>query len=141
MYKAFGQKYRTFMHWYNTDCYFVDFKSWKQSRKELVVVGIFLKMKTRLAIQRRWFANDGSNFARFSKEQNYDKYKDIEAIRHSDIFTAVMMIVSDLARMPIRVTVNGQINYSDRIVNLLVTRLMKRRTKRTQDSRQPSCQW
>ncbi len=50
------------------------------------------------------------------------QYKDIEAIRHSDIFTAVMMIASDLARMPIRVTVNGQINYSDRIVNLLNTR-------------------
>ncbi|MGT0185981.1 hypothetical protein ACVNP0_09645 [Staphylococcus aureus] len=33
-----------------------------------------------------------------------------------------MMIASDLARMPIRVTVNGQINYSDRIVNLLNTR-------------------
>ncbi|SUK32888.1 phi PVL orf 3-like protein [Staphylococcus aureus] len=27
VYKAFGSKYRTFMHWYNTDCYFVDFKS------------------------------------------------------------------------------------------------------------------
>lgn len=35
------------MHWYNTDCYFVDFKSRKQSRKELVVVGIFYKNEKR----------------------------------------------------------------------------------------------
>ncbi|EGQ2725065.1 phage portal protein, partial [Staphylococcus pseudintermedius] len=36
-------------------------------------------------------------------------YTDVEAIRHSDIFTAVMMIASDLARMPIRLTNNGEI--------------------------------
>ncbi|HDA2421970.1 TPA: phage portal protein, partial [Staphylococcus aureus] len=50
------------------------------------------------------------------------EYKDVEAIKHSDIFTAVMMIASDLARMPIRLTVNGQIDYSDRVINLLNTR-------------------
>lgn len=50
------------------------------------------------------------------------QYTDVEAIKHSDIFTAVMMIASDLARMPIRLNVNGQIDYSNKVVHLLNTR-------------------
>ncbi|MGV3043376.1 phage portal protein [Staphylococcus rostri] len=46
-------------------------------------------------------------------------YDSVEAIKHSDIFTAVMMIASDLARMPIRLTVNGQIDFSNKLTNLL----------------------
>ncbi|MCO4363291.1 phage portal protein, partial [Staphylococcus agnetis] len=53
---------------------------------------------------------------------NLRQYTPVEAIKHSDIFTAVMMIASDLARMPIRLNVNGQIDYSNKIVNLLNTR-------------------
>ncbi|RYR96027.1 phage portal protein, partial [Staphylococcus pseudintermedius] len=41
-------------------------------------------------------------------------YTDVEAIRHSDIFTAVMMIASDLARMPIRLTNNGEIDFNNK---------------------------
>ena len=43
------------------------------------------------------------------------EYEGIEAIKHSDIFTAVMMIASDLARMPIRLISNGQIDYGTRL--------------------------
>lgn len=50
------------------------------------------------------------------------EYEGIEAIKHSDIFTAVMMIASDLARMPIRLISNGQIDYGNKIVNLLNNR-------------------
>lgn len=46
-------------------------------------------------------------------------YTDVEAIRHSDIFTAVMMIASDLARMPIRLTNNGEIDFNNKITKLL----------------------
>ncbi|MCP6646209.1 phage portal protein, partial [Klebsiella pneumoniae] len=46
----------------------------------------------------------------------------VDAIKHSDVFTAVTMIASDLARMPIRLMENREIDYNNRITHLLNTR-------------------
>ncbi len=42
--------------------------------------------------------------------QSITTYSSVEAIKNSDIFTAVTMIASDLARMPIRLIENKQID-------------------------------
>ncbi|RYS46776.1 phage portal protein, partial [Staphylococcus pseudintermedius] len=46
-------------------------------------------------------------------------YTDVEAIRHSDIFTAVMMIAYVLARLPIRLSYNGEFDFNHKITKLL----------------------
>lgn len=53
---------------------------------------------------------------------NIREYTSVDAIRHSDVFTAVTMIASDLARMPIRLMENREIDYNNRITHLLNTR-------------------
>ncbi|MCE5023481.1 phage portal protein [Staphylococcus simulans] len=53
---------------------------------------------------------------------NIREYASVDAIKHSDVFTAVTMIASDLARMPIRLMENREIDYNNRITHLLNTR-------------------
>lgn len=50
--------------------------------------------------------------------QSITTYSSVEAIKNSDIFTAVTMIASDLARMPIRLIENKQIDYNHPLTKL-----------------------
>lgn len=50
--------------------------------------------------------------------QPSQEYAPIEAIKNSDIFTAVTMIASDLARMPIRLIENNELNKHSNITKL-----------------------